>query len=62
MYRKLNPIDVWICGYSWHRGLEKAQKIPGQKFSEEDTDYRYVKNVKYLKNSDKDWNKLVSRL
>lgn len=57
-FKKINEIkrvQIWICGYSWRRELEKVKKIPGQKFE----DFRYVKCVSKMHNSDKDWRKLI---
>jgi hypothetical protein len=54
----LKTINVWICGYSWHKELNRRKSIPGQKFE----DFRYVKNVKDMHNSDKDWSKLIKNL
>lgn len=55
---KLTEIPVWICGYSYHSELERVKKIPGQEF----TDFRYVKSVSDMHNSDNDWKKLIKRL
>jgi hypothetical protein len=55
---ELKKIKVWICGFSWHKELYKTNEIPGQKFE----GYRYAKSVKDMHNSDKDWNKLMSKL
>ena len=67
---KLEQIPVWICGYVFYSELEKVTEIPGQKFTgkkgkdgeEDEPGYRYVKSVKFMHNSDDDWNKLIKKL
>jgi hypothetical protein len=58
---KLNKIPVWICGFNYRKDFKKVNEIPGQKFSGA-KDYRYVTSVSEMKNSDKDWKSLVSKL
>jgi hypothetical protein len=55
---KLTNFPVWICGYSWHRELDKVKKIPGQDFNS----YRYVKSVSEMHNSDEEWRDLIRTL
>ncbi|MBT6935976.1 MAG: hypothetical protein HN982_00150 [Candidatus Marinimicrobia bacterium] len=55
---ELTSVDVWICGYCEHKEFVKTKHIPGQVFDGN----RYVKNIRDLHNSDKDWKRLVRRL
>lgn len=55
----LKPIPIWICGFVYKEELEKVTEIPGQEFS---NGYRYVKSVKFMHNSSKDWKDLIKRL
>jgi hypothetical protein len=57
----LNSVPIWIAGFSYHNELEKVNEIPGQKFSG-NPDYRYVKAVGKMHNSDKDWEELIKKL
>ena len=56
---ELKNIETWICGFSFHKELEKVKEIPGQKFDE---GYRYVKSVSNMRNEDKDWEELIKIL
>jgi len=56
---KLENIPIWICGFAYVGELEKVTEIPGQEFS---NGHRYVKSVGKLRNTDKDWNDLISKL
>lgn len=55
---ELKKIPVWICGYVYRKDLERKKRIPGQVFD----GYRYVKNVKDLKNSQAGWKKFCEKL
>lgn len=55
---ELKEVKVWICGFAYHKDLEKISEIPGQKFN----GYRYVKKVGELKNSAEDWDKFTKML
>jgi hypothetical protein len=55
---ELKEVPVWICGYVESKNLEKTKEIPGQEFE----DYRYVKSVANMKNSDNDWKIFVRML
>ena len=60
-FRKINElkeIPVWIAGFSYHGEFDKVKEIPNQKFD----DWRYVKEVGKMHNSDKDWEKFVKML
>ena len=62
-FRKINALEeipIWIAGFSYHGELEKTKSIPGQTFSG-NPDYRYVKSVRDMKNSDEDWQELISK-
>jgi hypothetical protein len=59
--QELNEIPIWITGFSYHKELEKVTEIPGQKFSG-NPDYRYVKKVGEMHNSDEDWEELIKKL
>ncbi|HRZ30477.1 MAG TPA: hypothetical protein P5274_02315 [Candidatus Paceibacterota bacterium] len=58
---ELEEIPIWITGFSFHKELKKVKEIPGQKFDGK-PDYRYVKSVAEMHNSDEDWKKLISKL
>lgn len=55
---KLGPVSVWICGFAYHRGLERRKHIPGQEFD----GFRYIKSVSELYNFDEDWERILNRL
>jgi len=55
----LKPIPVWICGFVYANELEKVKEIPGQEFS---NGHRYVKSVKFMHNSNKEWEDLIKKL
>lgn len=55
---ELKEIPIWIAGFSYHGELDKVKEIPGQEFE----DWRYVKSVGQMHNSDKEWKELVKRL
>ncbi|MFA6308641.1 MAG: hypothetical protein WC677_02700 [Clostridia bacterium] len=55
---ELNEIPVWICGITYIEELEKKTEIKGQKF----VDYRYVKSVANMHNSESDWISFTERL
>jgi len=60
-FRKIesfNEIPIWICGFNQYKELDKTSSIPGQEFD----GYRYVKSVKDMHNSDKDWKEFTSKL
>jgi hypothetical protein len=59
--QELKEIPIWITGFSYHRELEKVKEIPGQKF-DGNPDYRYVKSVAKMHNSDDDWKAFIKRL
>lgn len=59
--KKLKEIPIWITGFSYHGEFEKATEIPGQSFSG-NINYRYVKRVGEMHNSDIDWKNLIKRL
>ena len=59
--KELKEIPIWIAGFSYHEDLEKVTEIPGQKFSG-NPDYRYVKSVGKMHNSDEDWKDLINKL
>ena len=66
-YRKIEEfkeIPIWITGYAYHRELIKVKEIPGQKFGGQEnvSDYRYVKSVADLHNSDEDWLNLIKKI
>lgn len=56
---ELKSIPVWICGFIYVNELEKVTAIPGQEFN---NGHRYVKSVALLRNSDKEWKKLIAQL
>jgi len=58
---ELKDIPIWITGFSFHNELEKAIEIPGQKFDGK-PNYRYVKSVGEMHNSDEDWKNLIKKL
>jgi hypothetical protein len=58
---ELKEIPIWITGFSYHNELEKANGIPGQKF-DGNPNYRYVKSVAKMHNSDGDWKQLIKSL
>lgn len=55
----LNEINVWICGFTYLKDLDKVTEIPGQSF---DNGYRYVKSVAKMKNSDTEWSNFLKKL
>jgi len=55
---ELKDVPVWICGYVESKNLEKTKQIPGQIFE----DYRYVKSVADMKNSNDDWKRFIEML
>lgn len=59
--KELKEIPIWIAGFSYHEELEKVTEIPGQKFTG-NPDYRYVKSVGKMHNSDDDWEELIKKL
>jgi len=59
--KELREIPIWIAGFSYHNELEKVTEIPGQAFSG-NPNYRYVKCVGKMHNSDKDWKDLIRKL
>jgi len=59
--KELKEIPIWIAGFSYHEELEKVNGIPGQPFSG-NPDYRYVKCVGKMHNSDKDWEEFIKKL
>jgi len=59
--QELKEIPIWITGFSYHKEFEKVKEIPGQKFDGK-PDYRYVKPVGKMHNSDEDWKSFVKRL
>lgn len=56
---ELLEIPVWVCGFVYKDELEKVTSIPGQEFS---NGHRYVKSVKFMRNTDDDWRELISKL
>ena len=58
---ELGEIPIWITGFSYHEELERVNEIPGQKFEGKEgiSDYRYVKSVADLHNSDEDWQDIL---
>lgn len=56
--KELGDIPIWIAGFSYHGELDKVKEIPGQKFE----NWRYVKSVGEMHNSDEDWNELIEKL
>lgn len=59
--KELKEIPIWITGFSYHDEFEKVNEIPGQKFDGK-PNYRYVKSVAKMHNSDDDWKQLIKRL
>lgn len=59
--KELKEIPIWITGFSYHDELEKVREIPGQMF-DGNPNYRYVKSVGQMHNSDNDWQKLIRKL
>lgn len=59
--KELKEIPIWIAGFSYHEELEKVTEIPGQAFSG-NPNYRYVKCVGEMHNSDEDWKELLKKL
>src|SRR3989338_6329442 len=59
--KELKEIPVWIAGFSYHDELEKRTSVPGLEFSG-NPNYRYVKSVGDMHNSDKEWKELVKKL
>lgn len=59
--KELREIPIWITGFSYHQELERVTEIPGQIFSG-NPDYRYVKCVGKMHNSDEDWQKFIEKL
>ncbi|MEI6191231.1 MAG: hypothetical protein WCP24_02600, partial [bacterium] len=58
---ELKEIPVWITGFSFYNELEKVKEIPGQKF-DGNPNYRYVKSVGKMHNSDEDWKDLLKKV
>lgn len=56
--KELGEIPIWITGFSYHGELERVKEIPGQKFE----DWRYIKSVGEMHNSDEDWKELIKKL
>lgn len=59
--KELKEIPIWITGLSYHAEFEKVTEIPGQKFSG-NPNYRYVKSVGKMHNSDEDWKEFIKQL
>ena len=59
--QELQDIPVWITGFSYYKDLKKVTEIPNQKFDGKQN-YRYVKNVGGMRNSDDEWLKLIHKL
>ncbi len=59
--KELKEIPIWITGFSYHEELEKVTKIPGQEFSG-NPNYRYVKCVGEMHNSDSEWDEFIKKL
>ena len=59
--KMLEKIPIWIAGFSYHEELDKVTEIPGQVFTG-NPNYRYVKAVGEMHNSDSDWVDLVRKL
>ena len=59
--KELGEIPIWITGFSYHKELEKVTKVPGLEFSG-NPNYRYVKSVGDMHNSDEDWKELIKKL
>ncbi len=59
--KELKEIPIWICGFSYHNEFDKVTEIPGQEFSGK-INYRYVKSVGDMHNSDNDWKNLIKKL
>lgn len=59
--QELKEIPIWITGFSYHNEFDKVKEIPGQKF-DGNPDYRYVKPVGKMHNSDEDWKALIKKL
>jgi hypothetical protein len=59
--KELEEIPIWIAGFSYHNEFERVTSIPGQVFSG-NPNHRYVKAVGNMKNSDQEWNELISKL
>jgi hypothetical protein len=55
----LEDIPIWICGFVYKDELDKVTSIPGQEFT---SGYRYVKSVKFLRNSKEEWTDLLKKL
>ena len=55
---KLKEIPIWIAGFSYHGEFDRVKSIPNQPFE----DWRYVKAVGQMHNSDQDWRELVKKL
>lgn len=59
--KELKEIPIWIAGFSYHKEFDKVTEIPGQRFSG-DPNYRYVKSVGEMHNSDNEWKELIKKL
>lgn len=59
--KELKEIPIWIAGFSYHDELEKVNEIPGQVFTG-NPNYRYVKSVGQMHNTDDDWMLLIKKL
>lgn len=62
-FRKIKEqkdIPIWVSGFSYHNELENVTEIPGQTFSG-NPNYRFVKAVGAMHNSDEDWSELITR-
>lgn len=61
---EISDIPIWITGFNYHGEFDKVKEIPGQKFSgkEDLSDYRFVKAVADMHNSDNDWLNLITKL
>lgn len=61
---EISDIPIWITGFNYYGEFDKVKEIPGQKFSGEEnvSDYRYVKSVADMHNSNDEWLNLISQL
>lgn len=57
---ELKTIPIWITGFSYHEEFKKVTEIPGQEFSG-NPNYRYVKSVGEMHNSEEDWKELIKK-
>jgi len=55
---ELKEIPIWIAGFSYHGEFDKVKSIPNQPFE----DWRYVKAVGEMHNSDGAWKKFIKKL